>query len=162
LVTTTLVFQLIEQKKLTLQTKVKDVLEDFFSTETTIEQLLTHQSGLRPVMSNSDKLLTKNDVVKQIFAERFVYEPNQRIVYSDTGFMILGLIIEKICQESISEVAKKNIFIPLKMDDTTYQPNAYRSVMTECAFTHSIVNAHKKITNLYFLVYNLFIKCYNY
>lgn len=129
--TTILILQLIEKKKLSLKTPIKTILNDYFSDKTTIFDLLTHQSGLPPIVSNSANLFSEEDLKAEIFKERFKYDPNQKIVYSDVGFKILGFVVEKLYQERLDKVAKREIFAKLKMTKTTYRPDYYLSTTTE-------------------------------
>ncbi len=129
--TTTLIIKLIENKKLNYETKVKEILPRYFSDDTTILNLLNHNSGLNPLIKNANLVSSKDEVIEQIFKERFVYEPDTKIVYSDTGYMLLGFIAEKLYDMPINEAAEKHIFKPLKMDDTSYRPDLLRAAPTE-------------------------------
>lgn len=129
--TTTLIIKLIENNKLEYNTKVKDILPNYFSEETTILNLLNHNSGLNPLIKNASLVSNKKEVIDQIYQERFVYEPETKIVYSDTGYMLLGFIIEKMYDMPINEAADKYIFKPLEMHDTSYRPDLLRAVPTE-------------------------------
>ena len=129
--TTTLILQLIEKGIISLKTTLKSLLNNYFDDKTTIYQLLTHQSGLPPIVSNSNKLFSKADLLEQIYQERFSYEPETKIVYSDVGYLLLGLVIEQLYEKPLNEVAKNEIFKKIKMNNTTYRPNFYKSVVTE-------------------------------
>ncbi|HHW79492.1 MAG TPA: beta-lactamase family protein [Acholeplasmataceae bacterium] len=129
--TTTLIIKLIESKKLSYDTKVKDILPKYFNEETTILNLLNHNSGLNPLIKNANLVSSKEEVINQIYEERFVYEPETKIVYSDTGYMLLGFIAEKLYDMPINVAAEKYIFKPLEMNDTTYRPSKDRAVPTE-------------------------------
>lgn len=134
--TTTLILQLIEKEIILLETPLKKILPNYFDNKTTIYELLTHQSGLPPIVSNSNKLFTKEDLVKQIYLERFSYEPRSKIVYSDVGYKLLGFAIEKIYEKPLNKIAKKEIFSKVKMKNTSYRPNFYKSVVTEYREDH--------------------------
>lgn len=129
--TTTLTLQLIDRGVLSLDTKVNSILKKYFSDQTTIYDLLTHQSGLNPIVSNSMNIFTKEELIEQIFKERFVYEPNKHISYTDVGYKILGFVLEEVYKKPLNIIAEENIFKPLEMTDSTYRPEYYRSVVTE-------------------------------
>lgn len=129
--TTTITLKLIEEGLITLETKIKSILPNYFDYNTNVFELLTHQSGLPAIVSNSSKIFDKETLIKQIYNERFVYEPKSKIVYSDVGFKVLGFFIEKVKNDSLDEIAKELIFEKIGMNDTTYKPNYYRSVVTE-------------------------------
>jgi len=91
----------------------------------TVHQLLTHTSGLNNFyVADEDKI--KNLAYKKIsdFVPLFVNDtllskPGTKYDYSATGFVILGLIIEKISEKSYYDYLKDNIFKPTKMFNTT-------------------------------------------
>jgi len=105
--------------------------------EVTIEQLLTHTSGIGdyfedPVTSGlpfretmllePDRIWTPDELAdftrdRQQAAAR----PGEKMHYSDTGYILLGLIIEKITGRSFHEQLHRSIFNPLEMD-SSYMP----------------------------------------
>jgi len=120
--TTTLTLKLIEDKLITLDTKVSDILTDFPLTDITIYNLLTHTSGL----IGDDKAYKKCDGKQEIYDFiknlEFHNKPNETVEYSDFGYILLGFIIEKIKNCTIEEYAEEVIFKPLSMHDTMYNP----------------------------------------
>lgn len=129
--TTTLIMKLIEDNKLSLDTKVSDLLDNFKHDDITIYDLLIHSSGLPPDVSRAFTLKTREDVLKRIFTTDITYEKYTKVIYTDIGYMLLGLIIEKLYNKPIDIAAKEVIFKPLKMTDTSYRPNAYLCAPTE-------------------------------
>lgn len=129
--TTSIILKLIEQNKLSYYTKVQDILPQYKHKETTIEMLLTHTSGLPAMIDNGYKIIDKDELIKGIYNQELIYEPNQKIVYSDVGFILLGFIIEKVMNNSIDKVAEQLIFTPLMMNDTSYNPEISRCAPTE-------------------------------
>lgn len=67
-------------------------------------------------MKSAESVIMKN------FSTPLVYETGMQIKYSDLGYVLLGLIIEKIENRPLDEVIKEKIFLPLDMIDTTYNP----------------------------------------
>lgn len=122
LATTTAIMMLVEQGKLRLYEPVSNILENFKHSQITVWDLLTHTSGLPADIPRANKLKSRNEALDYCFSCDLVYEKNTKIVYSDIGFILLGLIIEKITKESLDSFVTKNIFIPLKMDNTCYNP----------------------------------------
>ncbi|MCR1809135.1 serine hydrolase domain-containing protein [Haploplasma modicum] len=129
--TTTLILQAISEGKIDFNTKVCDILAKYKHKNTTIQDLLFHTSGLGPVVQNASKIDTKEKLIKQIFTEELSYEPKSSITYSDTGFMILGFIIEKIYGRKIDAIAFEKIFNKIKMSNTSYRPNSSNIAPTE-------------------------------
>ncbi len=129
--TTTLILQAISEGRIDFNTKVCDILAAYKHKNTTIQDLLFHTSGLGPVVKNASKIDTKEKLIKQIYKEELNYEPKSSITYSDTGFMLLGFIIEKIYSKKIDEIASEKIFTKIKMNNTSYKPKSSIIAPTE-------------------------------
>jgi len=129
--TTTMVMKLIEKHQLSLDTKIQTILPNFKHQSITVYHLLTHCSGLPADISRASKLKDRNEVLDRIYAMDLIYPTGEHIVYSDIGFILLGLMIESITQMSLSAYASSTIFKPLGMKDTSYHPNRERCAPTE-------------------------------
>ncbi len=129
--TTTMVMKLIESNKLSLNTKVKDVLNKFKHDDVTVYHLLTHSSGLPADIRRANTLRNSKDVVSKVYEAELINEVGNKVVYSDIGFILLGFIIEKITNKSLDEYASEVIFKPLNMEDTSYSPEVSRCAPTE-------------------------------
>ena len=64
----------------------------------------------------------KDEILMRVLAEPLVREPGTLIEYSDVGFILLGEIIERLTGESLDEFARRNIFGPLGMDSSMFNP----------------------------------------
>ena len=119
--TTTMILKLIEDGKLSLDTKVVDILDDFPYSDITIKMLITHTSG----MFGDDKAYkkTKSPLEMYEFIKNLPLhnKPGVIVEYSDFGFIILGFIIDKLTG-SIEDFANELIFKPLNMNNTMYNP----------------------------------------
>ncbi len=114
---------LAEQGKLKVSDSVKKFIPDLPYSGITIENLLTHTSGLPDYMQEMDahwdkkKFATNYDIIetfkKDTPAIRFT--PNQKFEYSNTGYAMLSVIIEKASGMSYGAFLQKYIFTPLKM-----------------------------------------------
>lgn len=120
--TVTCIMLLLEQGKIRLYDSVSSYLPRFRFRNITIWDLVTHTSGLKADVIAASKIRSKEELLNQIYNSDLVYETNSKIVYSDIGFMLLGFIIEEVSKMSLDEFARKNIFIPLDMVDTCYNP----------------------------------------
>ena len=129
--TTTLVMKLIEDQKLSLDTKINKIIEWYPISDTTIYDLLTHSSGLPADIPRANTLRDKLDVENKIKSVKLKVNKGEHIIYSDIGFILLGFIIEKITSKTLHEYSQEIIFKPLGMKDTSYQPNGYRCAPTE-------------------------------
>ena len=111
LVTASLIFQPILEKKLSLSTTLGEIVEDSRETlweNTTVLQLLNHSSGLPSYrfyflnFINKGGRLEKGDkskcnrLVRMILDERMEYQPGSRSSYSDFGYILLGKVVEKV------------------------------------------------------------------
>ncbi|MFV0255364.1 MAG: serine hydrolase domain-containing protein [Erysipelotrichaceae bacterium] len=115
--TTTRIMQLIEGNKLKLDTKVSQIIAEFKFEDITIEQLLLHQGGFNPGLDNNEGL-NKANVIARINQQ--IINVGNPTIYSDLGFIILGLIIEKIDNCDLETTFRLNIFEKLNMKQTSF------------------------------------------
>ncbi len=104
----------------------------------TIRNLLVHDSGLRPDIPSYrvfDSVKNKEQgVMNEIFSDSLVYPTGTKMVYSDLNFILMGKIIEKVTGTSLDKFCEKNIFKPLGMNSTMFNPPdslVYRIAPTE-------------------------------
>ncbi len=120
--TTTTVMMLIEKGELTLNTFVKDIFPNYTYDNINIKHLLTHTAGYPPE-PKYDGSMNKDDIINLLLNTESSPETFEKsVVYSDVGFMILGIIIDKITG-SFKDFAQENIFKPLDMGSTCFEPN---------------------------------------
>ena len=93
--------------------------------------LLTHTSGL-PAYTNADSLKNAfgtpcpDKVIDKICSMKAMSKPGEQFRYSCLGYITLARIVEIVSAENIDDFARKNIFAPLKMKRTSYNPPASR------------------------------------
>ncbi len=90
----------------------------------TIRHLLTHTAGLITWYPLYYRANNKQEVYKLIDELPLAYPVGKSRQYSDLGFILLGEIIEKLSGMPLDQFQQKNIFIPLGMRRTTYNPLA--------------------------------------
>lgn len=129
--TTTLIMKLIEDHKLSLDTKINEIIDWYPIDDTTVYDLLTHSSGLPADIPRANTLRDRTDVENKIKSVKLKVNKGEHIIYSDIGFILLGFMIEKITGKTLHEYSQEIIFKPLGMKDTSYQPNGYRCAPTE-------------------------------
>lgn len=133
MVTTTAVMMLVEEKRLDLDTPVAHYLPEFISTakndphpdwraRVTVRMLLLHDSGLPGIRQYFKDTKGHDAVLARAMAEPLVREPGTQVEYSDVGFMLLGLIVERLTGQTLDEFAKEKIFNPLGMESTMFRP----------------------------------------
>jgi len=101
----------------------------------TIKNLLLHNSGLPAWKKFYGRELKYNDVINEIYSSELEYKTGEKTVYSDLGIITLGKIIEKVSGKTLDVFCKDEIFIPLKMNGTFYNPD--NSLKKLCAPTET-------------------------
>jgi len=126
LVTTLLCARRIELGELTLDSSVSHYLPEFDRTDKqmiTVRELLTHTSGLpawRPLyILTDDEPERAAGAIANLDLE---YKPGTRVVYSDLGFIALGILLERMTGHQLAELARKEIFEPLNLKQTFFNP----------------------------------------
>ncbi|MCG7344207.1 beta-lactamase family protein [Sporosarcina sp. ACRSL] len=125
MVTMPAVLQLCEAGEIYLHDKVATFLPLFQQhgkESVTIQQLLTHSSGLPAHRPYFERRLPADEVLKEIEEEKLEYVPDTDVVYSDLGFILLMAIIEKVSGQKIDQYARRHLFEPMGMKDTGYKP----------------------------------------
>ena len=126
LVTALLCSRRIELGELTLDSSVSHYLPEFERTDKqmiTVRELLTHTSGLpawRPLY-----VLTEDQpdrAAGAIASLDLEYKPGTRVIYSDLGFIALGILLERLTGQRLAEMAKHEIFEPLNLRQTFFNP----------------------------------------
>src|SRR5882762_964627 len=125
--TTTSVMQLVERGKVRLNDTVTKYLPEFGQNgkeDITVRQLLTHYSGLAPDIDLQPPWQGKETAYKLAFSEKLEAPPGSGFVYSDTNFIVLGALVERVSGESLDHYSSTHVFGPLKMPRTRYLPPA--------------------------------------
>jgi CubicO group peptidase (beta-lactamase class C family) len=129
LVTGLLCAKLIERREIKLDDKIGKFFAEFDcdeKREITIEHLLVHTSGLaawKPFYLNAERGMRNADfILKGIGAESLEYPIGSKVVYSDPNFLILTFLLEKIYGERLDKIAEKEIFAPLGLKRTFFNP----------------------------------------
>lgn len=123
-VTTTAVMMLLEQGKLRLNDIVKKYVPNFRFSQITIWDLMTHTAGL-PADVPGPLYDNEADLMKHLLNPDLTYSKNTKIVYSDIGYMLLGFVVEAVSGMGLDKFAGENIFKPLEMTNSCYNPKDY-------------------------------------
>ena len=127
--TATLIVKLVERGKLALDGKLADYLPYYrkdVGTRLTIENLLTHTSGLpnytdRPDYATLDvHPYAPEEFVKQYCSGDLQFEPGSKFQYSNSNYFILGALIEQLTGKPYKQVLREEILQPLGMNDSGY------------------------------------------
>lgn len=128
--TSMLILQLVEEGKLDLQGKLSDFLPYYrkdTGSQVTIHHLLTHTSGIPSYtsMPNFFAEISRNpypveEFVKKYCSEDLQFEPGSKYLYNNSGYFLLGAVIENITGKTYEERVKEKIFLPLGMNNSGY------------------------------------------
>jgi CubicO group peptidase (beta-lactamase class C family) len=116
----------VEAGEFTLDSSVSHYLPEFEQTDKqaiTVGHLLTHTSGLpawRPLYALAAG--EPERAISAIANLELQYKPGTRVVYSDLGFIVLGLLLERLTNTSLAELAQNEIFRPLNLKRTFFNP----------------------------------------
>ena len=126
------IWLLIQRGKIELDAPAKRYLPQMHDGEITIRHLLTHTSGLRPNVDLRDDWSGYDEGLRRALVETPRNRPGAVFRYSDINYTLLGEIVHRVSGEPLDVFAKKNIFGPLKMKDTGFNPkNTKRVAPTE-------------------------------
>lgn len=130
MMTAVAIIQLIQNGKLNLDDVIAKHLPDYQNKEVankvTIHHLLTHTSGLGDVFTKEckfiyvDSLRCLNDWFQCFIDKPLAFEPGEKMLYSNAGFLVLGAIIEKISGTDYYTYISENITKPLGMNNTAF------------------------------------------
>lgn len=123
--TASAILKLNEEGKIELTDKLSTYLPDFpRGDEVTIHQLLTHTSGIHSYtnlpdfIDNVEKPTNSNKLIDIIKSEPYDFDPGTDYMYNNSGFYLLGYIVELITNKSLGEYLKEEFFMPLGMKNT--------------------------------------------
>jgi CubicO group peptidase (beta-lactamase class C family) len=125
--TAVLILQLVEQGKLSLDSK----LSDFYpkvenANKITIEHLLQHRSGVfnftddPEYTSWMEEPISKKKLLKHIEKLKSDFEPGKQFSYSNSGYVLLSFILEEVSGKSYGELLQQNICLPCALESTYF------------------------------------------
>jgi CubicO group peptidase (beta-lactamase class C family) len=133
LATTTMAMILYQRGLLDLEAPVTAIVPEFAGQladederrrKITLRMLLAHSSGLPAYEKLFLRAKTRKDLLQAAFATHLTTGPGMRTSYSDIGFIILGVVLERLADEALDAFCQREIFGPLGMTHTTFNPAA--------------------------------------
>ncbi len=128
--TAMLILQLAAEDKLDLHTAITKYLPDYPEepgNKITTHHLLTHSAGLPNYTSfpgfmanESRNPYSPDEFIKKFESKELEFTPGESFSYSNSGYFLLGLIIEKITGKTYEQMLQDNIFTPLGMENSGY------------------------------------------
>ncbi|SPE60814.1 Beta-lactamase (modular protein) [Verrucomicrobia bacterium] len=119
------ILKLQEQGKLSVKDKLSKYIPDFpRGDEVTLHHLLTHTSGIHSYTSHPGFLekVTKptktEEIIESIKKDPYDFDPGKKWLYDNSGFLLLGYIVEKVSAENYGDFLRENFFQPLGMTNT--------------------------------------------
>src|SRR5256714_1533199 len=125
--TTTSIMMLVEQGRVRLADPVVQFIPEMKGEgrdAITIEQLMTHVSGFAPDFDLRERWTGYDEAIKHLYREPLRTPPGTRFVYSDINYIALGEVVHRVSGLMLDEFARRNIFLPLGMRDTSFNPSA--------------------------------------
>ncbi|MFH4964532.1 serine hydrolase domain-containing protein [Gaetbulibacter sp. M235] len=148
--TTTSMMLLVDKGLVKIDDPVSKYIKAFNTVDKnkiTIRHLLTHTSGLYEWYPMFYYCNNKQEVYKIIDELPLKFPVGSGRHYSDLGFMLLGEIIETVSNLSLEEYMEQNIFIPLKMEHTMYNPLKSKSEYNIAATSHGNPYEKRMVTD---------------
>lgn len=132
--TTSVAMILYQRGLLDLQTPIAAIVPEFTAAgaagadirrrEVTLRMLLAHSSGLPAYEKLYLEATTKAGLLTAAFTTPLTADPGTRAEYSDIGFIILGVALERLADETLDRFCQRELFGPLGMAHTAYNPPA--------------------------------------
>ena len=125
------VFLLAEDGKLSVRDPVAKYYPELTKAkEITLYDLMTHAAGypdyypLDFVDRRMEKTIDPDQLLKQYAGGKLDFDPGTRWSYSNTGYVLIGRVVEKVSGKSFGEFLTQRILKPLEMNDTVFDPKA--------------------------------------
>ncbi len=133
------ILKLQEEGKLSVRDKLSKYIPDYpRGDEVTLHHLLTHTSGIHSFTSKPDFMqqvtnaITTEALIKSFQNDPFDFDPGAKWLYDNSGYVLLGYIVEKVSGKTYETFLRENFFQPLGMTNT----GVYRS---DLALTHEAI-----------------------
>jgi len=127
--TTPAAMLLYERGLLELEAPVSAIIPEFNAAdkdprrqEVTLRMLLAHSSGLPAYEKLFLKAHSRDEMLHLAFTTGLATDPGTQAVYSDIGFIILGMALERLADEALDRFCQREIFAPLGMTNTAFNP----------------------------------------
>jgi CubicO group peptidase (beta-lactamase class C family) len=141
------IMMLKEDEKLTIDDSVEQYIPGLPYKGITIRHLLNHTSGLPDYQDVMDKHWDKTKVAGNSdnisylirYKPPVLFEPGSRYTYSNTGYMLLGSIVEAASGHDFISFCKASMFVPLQMTSTGIRTRDEKSLLKNMAWGHNYV-----------------------
>jgi CubicO group peptidase (beta-lactamase class C family) len=160
--TTAAAMVLYERGVLDLEAPVTAIVPEFTSpefapgdarrAEVTLRMLLTHSSGLPAYEKLFLRAKTREDLLRAAFTTELSSAPGTSAEYSDIGFILLGVALERLADEPLDTFCQREIFGSLAMSNTTFNPaeglrDSIPPTADDRAFRHRLIQGEVQDEN---------------
>jgi CubicO group peptidase (beta-lactamase class C family) len=155
--TTAMAMILYERGLLDLEAPVTAIVPEFAGVnsrrhEITLRMLLAHKSGLPAYEKFFLRAQAREALLQAAFATELTAAPGSHAEYSDLGLIILGVALERLADESLDAFCQREIFGPLGMTRTTFNPahalkNSIPPTADDHTFRHRIIQGEVQDEN---------------
>ena len=159
--TTAMAMILYERGLLDLEAPVSAIVPDFMDAfaednerrrDLTVRTLLAHNSGLPAYEKLFLRSPNREALLRAAFTTPLTAAPGTRVEYSDIGFIILGVALERLADEALDAFCQREIFGPLGMTHTTFNPtqalkDAIPPTADDRSFRHRIIQGEVQDEN---------------
>lgn len=133
--TVTIIFKLIEENKLSPNSKLADYLPQYPRWKNiTVKNLLNHTSGVynythgkdfdNKLRKNPDKYWSLDELADMAYQHRDFSKPGQKYGYTNTDYILLGLVIERVTNKPIQQIFNQYLH-QYHLNNTFYSPSGY-------------------------------------
>jgi serine-type D-Ala-D-Ala carboxypeptidase len=125
--TTAMAMILYERGLLDLEAPVTAIVPEFAGgddrrQQVTLRMLLAHSSGLPAYEKLFLRAKAREELLAAVFSTELTAAPGTRAEYSDIGFIVLGVALERLADEMLDVFCQREVFGPLGMSHTTFKP----------------------------------------
>ena len=120
------VMSLVERGSVKLDAPLGRYVKEFKGRafeDVTIRRLLTHSAGL-PAIPPPGRVVPFPEYARTLAKLKLDYPPGTGFQYSDTGFILLAEVVRRVSGSRIDRYLERNVFVPLRMTDTSFHPAA--------------------------------------
>lgn len=150
--TKVLILKQVEAGKLKLSDKLITFelgFKQLHAEKITIEHLLNHRAGFADIFvaeyrENQLAFDTLDKKLKLLIDTPLLFEPDSDYKYSNYGYVVLGVILEKVTGQSFEKLLANNIFNPAGMSSTTFKPMNYHEHQS-IRYTYKYNNTLKRV-----------------
>ncbi|MCU7495824.1 MAG: beta-lactamase family protein [Ignavibacteria bacterium] len=145
-ITATLILKLVEENKLSLSDNLSKFYPDFPKGDSiTIEHLLTHTSGIY-AYNNDFSMPVDNEtsMINYLRKKPLDFLPGNDWNYCNTGYYLLGFIIQKVTGLSYKEAVEKFIFEPLKMKQSGFNYKNLKDINKSTGYQYIYNDTYKE------------------